>query len=194
LLAAFPLAIGAAFLAHEREAIWHVRGAWGEDFTRDELERARRRKLIWGWVDAVTVQSGDIDHLVVTKAGGLVAIDSKWRTDKRDIDPRAMAVDANKVKQRAEGVIQTLLRAERGSHRASVRSSTVTPVVAIWGAAQDGVPENVRIDGVEFVAGSRLVEHLGALEGETIEESAAADLLARIESFRSTAWAALAKR
>ena len=29
-----------AFLAHDREAIWHLRGAWGEDNTRTELQRS----------------------------------------------------------------------------------------------------------------------------------------------------------
>jgi hypothetical protein len=26
-------------------------GAWGEDNTADQLRRARRRRLIWGWVN-----------------------------------------------------------------------------------------------------------------------------------------------
>lgn len=37
------------FLAVDREALWHVRGAWGEDNTRSELQRAKRKRLIWGW-------------------------------------------------------------------------------------------------------------------------------------------------
>lgn len=32
----------AAFLAHGGEAIWHLRGAWGEENTRSELQRAKR--------------------------------------------------------------------------------------------------------------------------------------------------------
>jgi hypothetical protein len=65
----------AAFLAHEREAIWQLRGAWGEEATREELRRAKRKGLIWGWVDSVALQAGDLDHLVITRNGGLIAID-----------------------------------------------------------------------------------------------------------------------
>lgn len=76
--------INAAFLAFDREAIWQLRGAWGEDATRDELKRAKRKGLIWGWVDSVSLQAGDLDHLVITRNGGLIAIDSKWRSDGND--------------------------------------------------------------------------------------------------------------
>lgn len=31
--------MNATFLAHQREAVWRLRGAWGEDNTRDELGR-----------------------------------------------------------------------------------------------------------------------------------------------------------
>jgi hypothetical protein len=61
LLGALPAAMVAAylhllhigFLAHDSEAIWHIRGAWGEDNTRDELQRAKRKGLVWGWVDSL---------------------------------------------------------------------------------------------------------------------------------------------
>lgn len=38
--------VNLAFLAHSREAIWQLRGAWGEEFTRDELRRAKRRRAV----------------------------------------------------------------------------------------------------------------------------------------------------
>lgn len=66
-----------SFYVHDAEGIKQVRGAWGEENTRDELRLAKRKGLIWGWVDSITVSTGDIDHLVVTRRGGLVAIDSK---------------------------------------------------------------------------------------------------------------------
>jgi len=71
--------LNSAFLTVDRDAMSQLRGAWGEENTRSELERAKRKGLIWGWVDSVTLAAGDIDHLVVTKSGGLVAIDTKWR-------------------------------------------------------------------------------------------------------------------
>ncbi|WP_166389739.1 nuclease-related domain-containing protein [Nocardioides ochotonae] len=101
-----------AFLAHDAEAIWHVRGAWGEDNTRDELQRAKRKRLVWAWVDSVTLQAGDIDHLVVTRNGGLVAIDSKWRSKINDAADMARA--AQKVRLRAEGLTRDLLKGDAG--------------------------------------------------------------------------------
>ena len=106
-----------AFLANDREAIWHLRGAWGEDNTRSELQAAKRRRLIWGWVDSITLQNGDIDHLVVTRRGGLVAIDTKWRTDTHDVIDMARA--AQRAKSRAEALTQTVLTRERGARHRS---------------------------------------------------------------------------
>jgi hypothetical protein len=40
-LAAYLHILHSAFLATDREAIWHLRGAWGEDNTRAELQRAK---------------------------------------------------------------------------------------------------------------------------------------------------------
>jgi hypothetical protein len=188
IVAVFLGAIATTFLAHQREAIWYLRGAWGEDFTKDELARARRKKLIWGWVDSVTVENGDIDHLVVTKSGGVVAIDTKYRSSSQDLDPARMAAEAGKAKLRAEGVIQTFLRKERGSHRAAIKAFTVSPLVVVWGAATVGVPEGARINDVDVVSGAGLVGWLERLDGEAIDEAAAADLLARLENFRTTAW------
>jgi hypothetical protein len=177
-----------SFLVHERGAIWQMRGAWGEDFTRDELQRARRKRLIWGWVDSVTLQNGDIDHLVVTKAGGLVAVDSKWRSSPDDLDPAAMASEAKRAKMRAEGVVQTILRAERGTHRAAARSVTVTPLIVVWGDGQHSVPRDARVAGVDFVPGRELLDWLSRTQVETVDELAAADLLTRLERFRTTTW------
>lgn len=46
-IGAFVHLLHLAFLAHARRAPMHTRGAWGEDDTRDELKRARRRRPIW---------------------------------------------------------------------------------------------------------------------------------------------------
>ena len=179
----------AAFLAHDRAAILHLRGAWGEDNTRSELQRARRRRLIWGWVDSISLQAGDIDHLVVTRRGGLVAVDSKWRNQHTSSDTVDMAREARRVRLRAEGLTRTLLSSERSArHRASGNPLRVTPVVVLWGAAQHGVPEGVRVDGIEFVAGRRFVDWLARLDGEPVSKDAAGDVLERLEGYRSGAW------
>lgn len=175
------------FLAHEREAIWQLRGAWGEENTRTELERAKRKKLIWGWVDSVTVQGGDIDHLVVTRSGGLLAIDSKWR-NQPDLDDNVdMAHRAERARRRAEGVVSSVLPRERRGRRAAGRSVSVRAVVVLWGAVQHQVPEGYELDGVTFVGGRRMVDWLAQHEGNTVDAAAAKDLLRRIEDFRALA-------
>jgi hypothetical protein len=187
-VAGFGFAAHFAFLAHDREAIIHVRGAWGEENTRSELQRARRKRLIWGWVDSLTFEVGDIDHLVVTRAGGLVAIDSKWRNSIDLADRDAMARAAGKVRLRAEGVVRTLHRHERGSHRARMKSSQVTPLLVVWGAAQQVVPDGAKVDGIEIIGGRNLVAWLDSRGGETVDKAAARDLLDGLENFRATAW------
>lgn len=187
LVATYLHLLHAAFLAHDGEAIRHLRGAWGEENTRSELQRARRKGLIWGWVDSITLQAGDLDHLVVTRSGGLVAVDSKWRNQATDTIEMAGA--AKKARLRAEALANTLLKGERGArHRAKIRSLRVTPVIVLWGAAQHGVPEGARVDEIEFVAGRRLIEWLTNLEGQQVEESAAADVLKRLEAYRASTW------
>lgn len=178
-----------AFLAHEREAIWHVRGAWGEENTREVLRRAKRRRLIWGSVDSITTQGGDIDHLVLTRDGGLVVLDSKWRNhaDRANVDDMARA--AQRARSRAQGVAQTVSsRDNRGRRRTARGSLMVRPAVVLWGAVQHSVPEDAEIDGVAFVAGTRLLAWLKAQEGEPVSKTVACDLLSALEDFRRTAW------
>ena len=177
----------AGFLAHDGEAIRHLRGAWGEENTRSELQRAKRKQVIWGWVDSISLQAGDLDHLVVTRQGGLVAVDSKWRNQASDTTDMARA--ARKARLRAEALAKTLLKGERGArHRANINSLRVTPVVVLWGAAQHGVPDGARVDDIEFVAGRHLLEWLRKLEGQTVNEVAAADVVKRLEGYRAATW------
>ena len=176
----------AAFLANDREAIWHLRGSWGDDNTRSELQRAKRRRLIWGWVDSITLQSGDIDHLVVTGRGGLVVNDSKWRN--RADDQIDMAKAAHKAKLRAEAVAKSLVRPERARHRSRSNPLSVTPVVVLWSAARDALPSGARTDGIEFIPGRNLVRWLSRLDVEVVTKAAADDLIARLEGFRADAW------
>lgn len=95
-----------AFFANSQVAIQQVRGAWGEDNTRSELQRAKRKRLIWDWVDSVQLQFGDIDHVVVTRCGGVVVLDSKWRNQIAGKDVPRMAESARRAAMRAEGVLR----------------------------------------------------------------------------------------
>lgn len=182
-VAAFLHLLNAAFLAHEREAIWQLRGAWGEEATRDELRRARRKRLVWGWVDSINLQAGDLDHLVVTRNGGLVAVDSKWRSDGKDV--QEMARSASRARTRAEGVARTLLSANRGSHRARSQAVTVRPLVVVWGPAQHQVPDDCEINGIPFVGGRRLIDWLAHLDGDQVTKEAAADTITKLKQFRA---------
>lgn len=193
LLGALPTAVVAAylhllhtaFLAHDAQAIWHVRGAWGEDNTRDELRRAKRKRLVWDWIDSVALQVGDIDHLVITRQGGLVAIDSKWRSEVADATD--MAQTAHKVRLRAEALTRDLLKGDaRGARRAKVNPLSVKSVVVLWGPAQHGVPPDAVVDGIEFVRGRKLVQWLAALDGQPVDRAAAGVVLKSLEERRAS--------
>jgi hypothetical protein len=183
--AAFVHLLHVAFLAHDRRALMHMRGAWGEENTREELKRARRRRLIWGWVDSISLRAGDIEHLVVTRRGGVVAIDSKWRNQHTSEDIAAMVQAANRVRLRAEGLTQTLLASERSArHRARTNALTVRPLVVVWGAAQHDVPDGATVDGIEFIAGRRLMKWLRHVDGDPVTRGAAKDVLERLVTYR----------
>lgn len=192
-VAAYLHLLHMSFLANDAEAIRHVRGAWGEDNTRDELHRAKRKRLVWGWVDSLGLANGDIDHLVVTRRAGLLAVDSKWRTQTHDVVDMARA--AQRVRLRAEGVTRDLLKGStRGTRRARVNPLSVTAVVVLWGPAQHGVPENAVVDGIPFVAGHKFVEWLANLDGQPVDRAAAADIVRSLEDKRTTTARAQAAR
>lgn len=175
------LAIG--FLVHDRDALKQVRGAWGEENTRSELRIAKRKRLIWGSVDSIGLLIGDVDHFVVTRRGGLVVVDSKWRSDVADVAEMAKA--AARVKTRAEGVARSLYERDRARHRGSTNPIAVTPLVVLWGPAQYSVPDGARVDGIEFVSGRQLVRWLGKLDGNLVDHDAAVDLLRKLTEFRA---------
>lgn len=179
--------LNAAFLAHDQEAIWQLRGAWGEDNTRTELQRATRKRIIWGWIDSVELQGGDIDHLVVTRRGGVVAIDSKWRNQITDGDVPAMARSARRSAVRAEGVLNTLIKRESGvRHRSKTKALSVGAAVVVWGAARSDVPGNAELDGVRFLDGRDLLMWLGGLDGHAVPQEAAKEVLGLLAEYRAT--------
>ena len=105
---------------------------------------------------SINLQSGDIDHLVVTRKGGLVAIDTKWRNCADDTLDMARA--AHRVSVRAEALTRSLLtRGPRSRRRSTISAVPVRPVVVLWGAAQGTVPDGAEeLEGVEFIPGRRL--------------------------------------
>jgi hypothetical protein len=188
-LIAAPLhLLNSAFVAHDQEGVWQLRGAWGEDNTRSELDRAKRKRLIWGWVDSVQLQVGDIDHIVVTRRGGVVAIDSKWRNQIAAADKPAMAAASRKAAMRAEGVLRSVLKRESGArHRTNAKPVSVTPLVVLWGAARTGVPNDASVDGVRFLDGRQLLAWLAELDHHEVPRDAAQGVIKLLEDYRAKA-------
>ena len=183
----FYFSLRIVFLANDQGAVRQMRGNLGETNTRDELKRAKRRRLIWGWVDSITVFGGDIDHLVITRHGGIVAIDSKWRNDTIGADISRSAVAASKAAGRAKAVLRHLgyfKREHTARRRATDTSITVTPLVALWGPIQHDVPIAARVEDVDFIAGPGISGWLRQHRSDDISRRAAKRLLGELEEFR----------
>ncbi|MBS2937328.1 hypothetical protein KDN32_06195 [Nocardioides sp. J2M5] len=184
--AAFLHLLNTAVLAHEPRAIHHLRGSWGEDNTRSELEAARKKKLVWGWVDSITLRAGDLDHVVITRNGGVVVLDSKFHTSVTTASVAAMTASAARARVRTEALARTLLKPEaHGRRRANRTSVSVTSCIVLWGPARHGVPEGFQADGVHFVDGRRLCEWLSALPPSAVSEEAAREFLQGLTAFRA---------
>ena len=169
--------LNTAVFAHEPRAIFQLRGAWGEDNTRTELESARKKTLVWGWVDSITLQSTDLDHVVVTRGGGVVVLDSKFRTDVTSTQVADMVRAAARARSRAEALARTVLKSEHAGRRRTSRTSvTVTPCIVIWGPARHDVPEGHQVDGVHFIDGTKLGQWLRQLASLPVSEEAATGL------------------
>lgn len=147
-----------------------------EKGTADLLRSARREHQVWGWVDDVELQGGDVDHLVVTREGGVVAIDSRWGSE--ELTPELLAADA----QRA------LLATRRASSRLQTRNVTaaVRPLLVYWGSIQGDVKKlSVRnLEGVEFLAGRELRAWLRKQNGRPVERAEAHRILKALRTLK----------
>ena len=63
---------------------------------------------------------------------------------------------------------------------------SVTPIVVLWGADQDNVPDGAKVDGIDFVAGRKLVSWLAQLDGEPVDRAAAAGIVRSLETRRAS--------
>lgn len=184
---ALYFALRTTFWANDQDAVHQMRGNLGETNTRDELRHAKRRRLIWGWVDSITVSGGDIDHLVITRHGGVIAIDSKWRSRSQKEDIARSAAAAEKAAGRARSVLRHLgyfKREHDARRRAADSPLTVTPLVALWGPIRDDVPDAARVNNVDFIAGPDLLGWLRQHRSDSIDKQAARQLLDELEVFR----------
>ncbi|GAA1139723.1 nuclease-related domain-containing protein [Nocardioides aquiterrae] len=176
-------------LASDPDAIRHLRGAWGEENTREELKRAKRRRLIWDWVDSISLMKGDLDHVVVTRRGGLVVLDSKWRNQASPSDRDDMLRAAQRARQRCEALAsQELGKDRQARHRARAHAFTVRSAVVVWGALQHELGEPRLVDGVDIVPGFRLVAWLRTLDGDPVSKGAAREAVEKMRQFRARSW------
>ena len=83
--------------------------------------------------------------------------------------------------------MQTLLKKERGTHRARGSALRVTPVVVVWGASSHELPREAHADGVDFVSGRRFVDWLAALDGVPVDKHAAEEIVEHVKAFRQSA-------
>lgn len=172
------------FLAKHPAAVRHMQGSLGESNTSEALKKAKRKGLVWGCVEGISVDGGDIDHLVVTRNGGVVAIDTKWMSDDRFVAKAASS--AMTVKRRAELVLrstQVLKRDTSARHRDDRLAFEVRPLVVVWGAAGEKMPDEAWHGEVQFVAGEKLLAWLEALDGDPIDRATGEDLLATLRAF-----------
>ncbi len=154
---------------------FQVSGVMGESNTANVLRIARRRKYVYGWIDNLEIDSGDVDHLVVTRAG-VLAIDSKWHShglSEARLESDAIAALA------CAGRARNILRSVQHRH------PVVTPLVVVWGGNQaDAHGQHHR--GVEFVSGQELKAWLKAriITGNAFNDSQARALLGELEAFK----------
>jgi hypothetical protein len=155
--------------------IWQLAGTWGEDNTRDVLRRARRKRLIWGSVDNIATERGDVDHLVVMRDGRLVALDSKWHATGLDRDRAAS--DARRAAAAARQASLIL----RSLHQPRDVAAAVVP----WGKHATGAVPQAQIEGVHFVPGHRLLDWLDQNDGADVRRSDARRILRELRVFRA---------
>jgi hypothetical protein len=183
-----------AVLASDQNAIRHLRGAWGEENTREELKSAKRRRAIWDSVDSISFQNGDLDHVVVTRRAGLVVLDSKWRNQATTDDRAEILRAAQRTKLRCQSLAAQELGKERGAkHRARADAFSVRCAVVVWGALQGELGEPREVDGVDIVPGQKLVAWLRSLDGDPVSKSAAREAVERLREYRAKSWEAAAQ-
>jgi hypothetical protein len=153
-----------------------VRGPKGEQGIADLLRSARKEHQVWGWVDDVEVQGDRVDHLVVTREGGVVAIDSCWSSD--ELTPELLAADAHRALLAARRAAQVLVTRDR--------VPAVRPLLVYWGSIQADVKKlPVRnLEGVELLAGRELRAWLRRQNGRPVERGDARAILKGLRGHR----------
>jgi hypothetical protein len=174
-LAVFIVSVVGLFFLVNTGASRQLSGAFGEDNTREALRAAQRRHQIWGWIDNLEVQGGDVDHLVLAPSG-LHAIDSKWHANLDDSILQTDAAAAQRAARRARLILRSLRHPDL----------EVQPVVVVWGHAQGALREHSRmIDDVEIISGRTLRRWLNQRPSGTVSKHRAEQILTALHEFKA---------
>lgn len=127
-----------------------IAGGLAEMWTADELRPLREHG--WRLVNHAGLSGGDLDHVLVGP-GGIVVVETKWRSDPRDV------VEGQRF---FEAVVERAARSARqlGSWHEVARHGRppVQAVVAVWGPAARDLRARRHASGVVVVPGPALRE------------------------------------
>lgn len=138
-----------------RTQAWNMLcGAWAEDYTREEVSKARQAGHVWDQVSSIEVGKSDIDHVVITPSG-ILMLESKWSFASLPAD--RLTSYATQARARGER-LRSILRS------ATVKRLTeVTPMVVVWGKGGENLPSGgVVVDGIRVLYGHDLMVCLSA--------------------------------
>ncbi len=143
-----------------------------------QLQKARKRGYIWGFVRNLELAHGDVDNIVITPRG-VIALDSKWKF--RALDRRRLGVDLEKA-QKAARRTRSILRSKPNQE-----VHDVTLLLVLWGKGRRNVAVGGEIhDRVRVVDGAELVDLLAAWGAGRLPEDAAGRTLAALEHLAAT--------
>jgi hypothetical protein len=158
------------------EGLQQLAGAWGEDNTCAELDKARKRGHIWGAVHNIEFGGfGDIDHVVLTP-GGVLALETKWKF--RELARNWLHKDLRQASS-AAGKTRSVLRS-----KGIDAVHDVTPVVVVWGKGGHEIADGGEVvDGVHLVYGGELADWMARWGTGRLAQDNAEPVLAKLETF-----------
>lgn len=172
---AFLGSLALGFAVHT-EGLQQLAGAWGEDNTRTELDKARKRGHIWGAVHNIEFGGfGDIDHVVLAP-GGVLALETKWKFRNlarawlhKDLRQASAAAAKTRSVLRSKGI--------DALHE-------VTPVVVVWGKGGHEIADGGEVvDGVHLIYGGELADWIARWGTGQLAQDNAEPVLAKLETF-----------
>ena len=130
------LAVGVVFLAAliGSDSMRFVLGTLGEGATEEFFSSRTRRRAGWHLINGIVINGRDIDHIAIGP-GGVLAIETKWRSAQQHSRDWAMPARAQTVD--AARVASNLIRQEADADLVAV------PVLMEWGP---GAPPRTNLD------------------------------------------------